>query len=575
MSYEIMFQKAVELQQSGAYTEAERLYRQILEASPENVNVWNMLGLIAQAKGLHEQATDCFYRALKGAPQHFPLYFNLAVSYGAIGKYAEAIEAYRKVLTLNPQIKEAHIGLGNIYWQKGDLVAAKAAYEQALKIDANDITAQVNLAEINNNTHTLEQLAPTCADAAYYLARRALQNEDFVAAVSYLRQADKMLETPEIKALLGEALEKNRQKKEALTAYYQALALRENDEVLVHIADLEAENGNFAAAEKMYHRAITHNPQNLSAHANLANLLCAKNRTVEALEEYRQAVLIAPKTPEISYNLALVLKSLKEYEQALELMFHAFYSAPKHDDWALNIAETLSEFATVEPQKARIIAENWHKKMPKHTVAKHIYAVLNDKTDYNETEYNRMLFDTFAPSYEQTLQKIDYAAADKIAELYAPMQGKILDLGCGTGLLGQKLKTPQNKLIGVDISSQMLALARQKEVYDELVEDDIIHYLQTHKKELPQTIVAADVFCYFGDLEPIFKHCVPAKLIFSVETDSNIVAFSVQANGRYKHNPQDVENKLRASGYRNITITPLVLRRENGIEVQGAIFMAE
>lgn len=575
MSYEIMFQKAVELQQSGAYTEAERLYRQILEASPENVNVWNMLGLIAQAKGLHEQATECFYQAINGAPQHFPLYFNLAISFTAMEKYTEAIDAYQKVLSINPHLKEAHIGLGNIYWQTGDLSAAKAAYEQALKIDTDDITAKVNLAEINNDVTTLKTLAVNSADAAYYLARRALQNNDFSAAVSYLQQADKMLETPEIKALLGEALEKSGQKAEALTTYYQALALQNNDTVMVHIADIEAENGNFATAEKMYHRAIALNPQNLSAHANLANLLCAKNRTVEALEEYRQAVLIAPETPEISYNLALVLKSLKEYEQALELMFHAFYSAPKHDDWALNIAETLSEFAAVEPKKARIIAENWHKKMPKHTVAKHIYAVLNDKTDYNETEYNRMLFDTFAPSYEQTLQKIDYAAADKIAELYAPMQGKILDLGCGTGLLGQRLKSQQNEIIGVDISPQMLTLARQKSVYAELAEDDITHYLQTHKNKLPQTIVAADVFCYFGDLEPIFKLCASAKLIFSVETDDNIADFAVQANGRYKHNPRWLEQKLRSIGYRKIEITPLILRQENGIGVKGAIFMTE
>ena len=49
MSYELMFQKAVELQQNGALNEAERLYRQILETAPDNVNVLNMLGLVAQA----------------------------------------------------------------------------------------------------------------------------------------------------------------------------------------------------------------------------------------------------------------------------------------------------------------------------------------------------------------------------------------------------------------------------------------------------------------------------------------------------------------------------------------------
>lgn len=575
MSYELMFQKAVELQQAGAFSEAEKLYRQILEAAPENVNAWNMLGLVAQAKGLHEQAIECFEQALKGAPQHFPLYFNMAISFGALGKFAEACKAYYKVLALNPQIKEAHIGLGNIYWQKGDLDSAKAEYEQALKIDAADITARANLAEICDDTTTLTTLSSVSADAAYYLARRAIGAENIAEAIKYLRQADGMSESAEIKILLGEALEKNGQTDSALKTYYQALQLHEDDSVLVHIADLEAQKGESATAEKMYRQALQHNPQNLSAHTNLANLLCAKNRTVEALEEYRQAVLISPQTPEISYNLALVLKSLKEYEQALELFFHAFYLVPNRDDWALNIAETLSEFATFEPEKARTIAENWRQKMPDHTVAKHISAVLNNKASDTETAYNKLLFDNFAPSYEQTLQKIGYAVVEKIVELYAPIQGEILDLGCGTGLLGKRLKAVKNKIIGVDISSQMLAFAKQKNAYDELVEDDIMTYLQRHRNNLPQTIIAADVFCYFGDLAPLFKLCAPNKLIFSVEINEKIDNFVIQANGRYQHQPQWVEQKLKDVGYQQISTTALTLRRENGKDVLGLIFMAK
>lgn len=74
MSYEIMFNKAVELQQNGALNEAEQIYRQILETAPENVNVLNMLGLIAQEKGLHAEAVSYFYKAVTYAPQHFPLF---------------------------------------------------------------------------------------------------------------------------------------------------------------------------------------------------------------------------------------------------------------------------------------------------------------------------------------------------------------------------------------------------------------------------------------------------------------------------------------------------------------------
>ena len=60
MSYELMFQKAVELQQNGALNEAEQLYRQILETAPQNADVLNLLGLIAQTKGLHSEAVNYF-----------------------------------------------------------------------------------------------------------------------------------------------------------------------------------------------------------------------------------------------------------------------------------------------------------------------------------------------------------------------------------------------------------------------------------------------------------------------------------------------------------------------------------
>ena len=37
-----------------------------------------------------------------------------------------------------------------------------------------------------------------------------------------------------------------------------------------------------------------------------------------------------------------------------------------------------------------------------------------------------------------------------------------LDLGCGTGLIGEALKNDRNKLIGVDISQKMLNIAKNK-----------------------------------------------------------------------------------------------------------------
>ena len=576
MSYELMFQKAVRLQQDGALNEAEQLYRQILETAPDNANVLNMLGLIAQARGLHQEAVSYFYRAAEKAPQHFPIFFNLAISLGAQGRHLEAIEALQKVIKLKPDLPEAYYSLGNIYWQQNRIEEAAEAFAKALERNTDYLPARTNLAEISNDVATLEQISADNPDALYYLGRRAWNGKDFAKAAAYLTAADKLTTSAEIKALLAEALEADGQAEKALPIFYQAYQLAPYDDVvLTHIADLEALAHNAGEAEKFYKKAIAANPQNLQAHTNFANLLCAKRRTVEALEEYRQAVLIAPDTPEISYNLALILKSLEEYEQALDLMFHAFYLAPERNDWALNLAETLILLEAKAPEKALKISENWYQKMPEHIVAQHLWAVINHQPSAVESEYNRLLFNTFAPTYEQTLQNINYAVVDKIGEFCTPLNGKILDLGCGTGLLAQKLKTAQNLFIGVDIAEQMLNIARAKGVYDALENADITDYLQTHQTDLPPTIIAADVLCYLGDLAPIFKLCAGRRLIFSVESNAEAETFRIQPNGRYQHNPQYVESLLRQVGYAQIKKHRLTLRCENGADVEGILFDAD
>ena len=577
MSYNLMFQKAVELQQNGALNEAEQLYRQILETAPDNADVLNLLGLIAQTRGLHSEAVNWFYRAAASAPEHFPIFFNLGISLSASGHPIEAIEAYKKVLRLKPDLKEAFFCLGNTYWQIGRDEEAAEAFENALKLDADYTDAAVNLAEIKNDESALQQLAqknPQDARPFYYLGRRKFAQQKYSEANLYLQQADFLQENAEIKTILGETLLFLQKKDEALPFFYTALRLDpHNSAAALHIADLEAEKANYAEAEKYYKKAGELNPDSVQMHANYANMLCRLKRTLEALEEYRAAVRLAPEQPELSYNLAIILKTLEDYEQALALMFNAFYLAPHHVDWSLNIAETIIIFYVKAPEKALKIAENWYNKMPENIVAKHLWAALNGKTADNETEYNRLLFDVFADNYEQTLQNIGYSAAAKIAEIAPDLSGKILDLGCGTGLTGAKIKNPANELYGIDLSAAMLKAAKAKNVYKKLEQAEAVTYLQQHKNEF-SAITAADVFCYFGDLQPLLDAAAPIRIIFSAETDGQAETYKIQPNGRYKHNPLYIENVLKQAGYQNIKKYPLILRQENGQDVSGMIFDA-
>ena len=572
MSYQLILQKAVELHQSGALNQAEQLYRQILQTAPNNADVLNLLGLIAQQKSLHLEATEYFYQAAANAPQHFPIYFNLAVSLGALEKYVEAEEAYKKVIKLKPDCREAYYGLGKIYWAQNKIDDARQAFRSALDISPDYLEAATDLAEISDDVSTLESLATNNPYALYYLGRRAFKQQDFATAQTYLQTADELLADDGIKSLLAETMLAQNDKSAAQKIFYQAYQLNPHNLVaLINLADLEAENSAFDTAENFYKKCIELDSHNLRAHLNYANLLLQKKCTVAALEEYRQAAILAPQTPEISYNLALVLKDLKEYEEALDLMFRAFYAKPEQTAWSLNIAETITLFAQDEPQKALKICENWHQQMPENLVASHLWAVLNQQPFTAESAYNKLLFDHFAETYEHTLQNIDYAVINEIAANCSPLSGLILDLGCGTGLAAQKLKTAENRFIGVDISSKMLEIAGQKQLYEELICQDINTYLSGFHPEF-SAILAADVFCYFADLAPIFKLCTPARLIFSVETTTETSSFAVQANGRYKHNPEHIKNLLHEARYSGIKTYEICLRTENGNPVTGMLF---
>ena len=82
--------------------------------------------------------------------------------------------------------------------------------------------------------------------------------------------------------------------------------------------------------------------------------------------------------------------------------------------------------------------------------------------------------------------------------------GSVLDLGCGTGLVGLEINKNCNYIEGIDLSTNMINKARQKNIYDKLVETEIIDYLTNNSLKFDY-FIAADVFIYIGDLYKVFN----------------------------------------------------------------------
>ena len=115
-----------------------------------------------------------------------------------------------------------------------------------------------------------------------------------------------------------------------------------------------------------------------------------------------------------------------------------------------------------------------------------------------------------------------------------------LDAGCGTGLAGPLLHRAGRRLIGVDLSSRMLAKAAEREVYAELVQAEIHDYLENSSQTF-DLILAADALIYTGDLGAFMTgaaRCLNADglLAFSIET-TDVADFNLLPSGRFAHRP--------------------------------------
>lgn len=192
------------------------------------------------------------------------------------------------------------------------------------------------------------------------------------------------------------------------------------------------------------------------------------------------------------------------------------------------------------------------------------------------------LFDHYAPTFDKSLvEKLHYRVPellfDAIARTERPRFSHAIDLGCGTGLMGEKLRPICGHLEGVDISAAMLKKAAARGVYDRLIKAD----LQTLDLPAGQAdlITAADVFMYVGALETVFAKVSAALkegglFAFSVEKHDGPEPFRLRESRRYAHAQAYIEQMLRNAGLALLSLGEAIIRQDRNAPVEGLVAMA-
>jgi tetratricopeptide (TPR) repeat protein len=237
---------ALQQHQAGNTSEAEQIYRQILQADPQHADAWHLLGVIAHQVGKQEVAADHIGRAIRINPNVAEFHINLGAVHLAQSELDQAGACFARALELRPDYAEAHNNLGAVFQQQRQLDEAAACYRRALELRPNYAEAHFNL---GNALH--EQKRSGEAVACF---RRALEiRPDHAPTHNNLGLAFQSLQNVE----------------EALTCFRRALEIRPDyAEAFNNLGLALHEEGKFQDATDCYRRALEFKPAYSEVHYN-------------------------------------------------------------------------------------------------------------------------------------------------------------------------------------------------------------------------------------------------------------------------------------------------------------------
>jgi protein O-GlcNAc transferase len=294
-SLDKLYDDAVKHHQSNRLTEAEAIYRQILQQQPDYADALHYLGVIVGQKGEPEEALKSIRRAMELNPKQANYPFNLGIVLTKSARWEEAIAAFRKAIDLRPNFAEAWHTLGDAYYAIGKFDDSVAAYRQTLRIKPKHIEAHNNL-------------------GMSLLSLRRFQD----ATAEFREALNLRPEYPRACNNLGSALQFQNQWEEAITYYKRATTLQPDfadaysnlGKALIH------ENKSFEA-EAAFKKLVELDPQRGEAHFDLG---CAQRLNYQhelAVESFKRALELEPRSVASRNNLAAALNHLGRLDESI------------------------------------------------------------------------------------------------------------------------------------------------------------------------------------------------------------------------------------------------------------------
>ncbi len=229
-------------------------------------------------------------------------------------------------------------------------------------------------------------------------------------------------------------------------------------------------------------------------------------------------------------------------------------------------------------EEGRRAFEVYFKANPDDAEIEHLLIALRDEAPPERASDRTVqkIYKDFAWSYDTRMRDdLEYKGPEKLLEGVLSVIGnetglRVLDLGCGSGFTGVALKPMARELIGVDLSPDMIELARKRGVYDSLEVAEITNWLESSAGRF-DLISCCDCLIYFGDLKRIVAAAARGLKpggIFALTTESGpAYPFRITDTGRYEHHPDHIREVAAAAGLAVGYLQQSFMRLEYGADV--------
>ena len=483
------------------------------------------LAITAHREGRLDEAERLYLDILKIEPRHADANHNLGILKLSLNKSAEALPLLKTATQINPNMKHFWFNYANAQANEKLYKESEESFIKALNLDKNLVGAQCNLGVVQVNLNKLSE-----------------------AELSFKK-----------------AIELN---SSYLDAHY-------------NLGTLLKDKGRLDEAEACYKKSIQLNPAYSDAYNRLGNILFHLGKINEAVKVLEKAIELKPNYPEAYHNLGHVLSNLGKLVEAEKCYKKAIELKPNYPEAFLNLGH-----AQLAQNKLEEAKKNFKKAIeikPNLPEANHFLSAITGQTTKTAPRgYVENLFDNYAQNFENSLiNKFEYNIPKEIKEIILrndPEQrlGSVLDLGCGTGLIGDEINKYCSNLEGIDVSKDMLKQAEKKKIYNKLKQIDIIEYLSNEDLNFDY-FISADVFIYVGELTEIFKliksrNKSNGKFVFSTEHNEK-EGFTLEKSGRYSHSKKYIEKLCKKFDYKLSYFNKTNLRKSQNKFIIGGIYI--